>query len=67
MVSAAEAAAGGPETTLVATRPLLEIRNIALRFGGIVALDGISFTIETGQIRLLEGAHDTATGRTKVQ
>ena len=25
--------------------PLLEIRNIALRFGGIVALDGVSFAL----------------------
>src|SRR5258708_28423861 len=35
--------------------PLLEIRDIALRFGGIVALDGVSFTIEEGQILGLIG------------
>jgi branched-chain amino acid transport system ATP-binding protein len=35
--------------------PLLEIRDVALRFGGIVALDGISFTIEEGQILGLIG------------
>jgi branched-chain amino acid transport system ATP-binding protein len=35
--------------------PLLEIREIALRFGGIVALDGVSFTIEEGQILGLIG------------
>ena len=35
--------------------PLLEIRDVALRFGGIVALDGISFTIEPGQILGLIG------------
>jgi branched-chain amino acid transport system ATP-binding protein len=35
--------------------PLLEIRDVALRFGGIVALDGISFAIQPGQILGLIG------------
>ena len=35
--------------------PLLEIRDIALRFGGIVALDGVYFAIEEGQILGLIG------------
>jgi branched-chain amino acid transport system ATP-binding protein len=35
--------------------PLLEICDVALRFGGIVALDGVSFTIEPGQILGLIG------------
>ncbi|HVH77756.1 MAG TPA: ABC transporter ATP-binding protein [Stellaceae bacterium] len=35
--------------------PLLEVRDVAVRFGGIVALDGISFTIEPGQILGLIG------------
>ena len=35
--------------------PLLEIRDVALRFGGIVALDGVSFTLEEGQILGLIG------------
>ena len=29
---------------------LLEVQDITLRFGGIVALDGLSFTIDEGQI-----------------
>src|ERR1700730_6995229 len=36
-------------------RTLLEIRDVALRFGGIVALDCVSFTIEEGQILGLIG------------
>ena len=35
--------------------PLLDVREVALRFGGIVALDGVSFTIESGQILGLIG------------
>ena len=35
--------------------PLLDVRDIAVRFGGIVALDGVSFTIERGQILGLIG------------
>ena len=35
--------------------PLLEIRDVALRFGGIVALDGISFAIADGEILGLIG------------
>ena len=35
--------------------PLLEVRNVALRFGGIVALDGVSFALEEGQILGLIG------------
>ena len=35
--------------------PLLEIRDVALRFGGIVALDGVSFAIEDGEILGLIG------------
>jgi branched-chain amino acid transport system ATP-binding protein len=35
--------------------PLLEVRDIALRFGGIVALDGVSFELEEGEILGLIG------------
>ena len=30
--------------------PLLEVRDVAVRFGGIVALDGVSFDVAAGQI-----------------
>src|SRR5246127_5877161 len=35
--------------------PLLEVRGVALRFGGIVALDGVSFELEEGEILGLIG------------
>jgi branched-chain amino acid transport system ATP-binding protein len=54
-VASAEAArsrqAGGGATSA----PLLEIRDVALRFGGIIALDGVSFTLDDGQILGLIG------------
>jgi branched-chain amino acid transport system ATP-binding protein len=34
---------------------LLSVRDVTLRFGGIVALDGVSFDVETGQISGLIG------------
>jgi branched-chain amino acid transport system ATP-binding protein len=35
--------------------PLLSVRGITLRFGGIVALDGVSFDVEQGQVSGLIG------------
>jgi branched-chain amino acid transport system ATP-binding protein len=32
------------------SRPLLDVRDITMRFGGIVALDGVSFDVAEGQI-----------------
>src|ERR1700730_8389774 len=34
----------------VAPEVLLAVRNVSLRFGGVTALDGVSFDIPTGQI-----------------
>jgi branched-chain amino acid transport system ATP-binding protein len=50
-------AAATPEPTVasLAPAPLLEIRDIALRFGGIVALDGVFFDLAAGDILGLIG------------
>jgi branched-chain amino acid transport system ATP-binding protein len=34
----------------VAADPILDVRNVGKRFGGLVALDGVSFRVETGAI-----------------
>ena len=39
----------------VAGAPLIEVRDISVRFGGIVALDRVSFTIEEQQLLGLIG------------
>jgi branched-chain amino acid transport system ATP-binding protein len=55
-VASAEAVrSGSPSAAGAPSAPLLEIRDIALRFGGIVALDGVSFTLEEGSILGLIG------------
>src|SRR6201991_2371162 len=39
----------------MARATLLEVRDVAVRFGGIIALDGVSFELEEGQILGLIG------------
>ena len=35
--------------------PLLEVRNLGVRFGGVVALDSVSFDVESGEVVALIG------------
>ena len=42
--------AGTPNEKRHAAKPLLSVNAITLRFGGIVALDGVSFDVDSGQI-----------------
>src|ERR1700737_1147699 len=35
--------------------PLLEVRDLSVRFGGVVALDGVSFDVDKGQVVALIG------------
>src|SRR5262245_46802424 len=39
----------------VTAAPLLSVRDVSVRFGGIVALDGVSFDVSRGQIAGLIG------------
>jgi branched-chain amino acid transport system ATP-binding protein len=47
-----DAPRAGPRVALggAATTPLLEVRHLSVRFGGIFALQDVSFTISSGQI-----------------
>jgi branched-chain amino acid transport system ATP-binding protein len=45
----------GTKSTAPSGSELLEVRSVAVRFGGIVALDGVSFTVDGGQILGLIG------------
>src|SRR5262245_41371239 len=47
--------AGTAQVETVDATPLLAVRDVALRFGGIIALDGVSFDLEKGQILGLIG------------
>jgi branched-chain amino acid transport system ATP-binding protein len=40
----------GDDTSRAAPTPLLQVRDVTVRFGGIVALDGVSFEVATGHI-----------------
>jgi branched-chain amino acid transport system ATP-binding protein len=53
----ADLAAKRSRTTVASSTgaPLLDVRSVAVRFGGIIALDGVSFQIEPGQILGLIG------------
>src|SRR5450759_4453303 len=35
--------------------PLLEVRDLSVRFGGVVALDGVSFAVDAGEVVALIG------------
>jgi len=44
-----------PETKASAGAPLLDIAQLTMRFGGIVALENVSFTVRQGRIAGLIG------------
>ncbi|WP_285664478.1 ABC transporter ATP-binding protein [Actinorhabdospora filicis] len=44
-----------PETVAPPGAPLLSVRDVTLRFGGVVALDGVDFEVRTGEILALIG------------
>lgn len=41
--------------TVSASRPLLEVRDLSMRFGGLLAVDGVSFDAARGEITALIG------------
>jgi branched-chain amino acid transport system ATP-binding protein len=55
MTEVAEAVAPAREITVGVGQTLLEMRDVTLRFGGLVALDSVSFAIRRGEILGLIG------------
>ena len=51
----AEPAAGAPKPDLAGREPLLEVNHVTLRFGGVVALNDVNFTLYKGEILGLIG------------
>ncbi|HRD77829.1 MAG TPA: ATP-binding cassette domain-containing protein, partial [Hyphomicrobiaceae bacterium] len=49
------AAENGAAFPVSSGAPLLSVRGVTVRFGGIVALDGVSFDVHAGQIAGLIG------------
>ncbi len=45
----------GPSTASTPVQPLLEVENVRRSFGGLVAVDGVSFRVVPGQIKGLIG------------
>jgi branched-chain amino acid transport system ATP-binding protein len=54
VVAVVEPAEARPDVSSSAS-PLLSVRNVSVRFGGIIALDGITFDIHSGEIAGLIG------------
>ena len=52
---------GAPPTT---ASPLLEVRDVVLRFGGITALNGVSFTVAPGELFAIIGPNGA--GKTSI-
>ena len=55
MSAFAQSAAGSVAAAAHATPPLLDVRNVGVRFGGLQALDQVSFDVRRGEILALIG------------
>jgi branched-chain amino acid transport system ATP-binding protein len=54
-IRATDPAGLGPPTAVRANGTLLDVQGVVVRFGGVVALDGLSFSVGAGQICALIG------------
>jgi branched-chain amino acid transport system ATP-binding protein len=54
-IRATDSADRGPQAAVSPSRSLLEVDGVVVRFGGVVALDGLSFSVGAGQICALIG------------
>ncbi len=55
VATSAKAVVASPKSAAISQQALLDVRNLTMRFGGLVAIDDVSLTAQNGQITAIIG------------